>query len=137
MASRRTTLLLCISLVTALQFGEYVSGLSTDPPTENGGTAVVAALENATNVSVFCAVTFGGGSTAPRVKLWYITTIGGLTRELILTSVPNFVFAGTHRENLTILSFGRNLDMGRLECNNDIVEPNQNEKAFFSLRIIR
>ena len=78
-----TRSLLC--LVLALQFGDYVTGLSTDPPTENGGTAVVAALENATNVSVFCAVTFQG---TPVHTGWYLTEQGG-TRQQILFGLPS------------------------------------------------
>ena len=58
MAIEKLSALLSLGLV--LQLGDYSTGLSTDPPTEIEGTAVVAALENATNVSVFCAVTFQG-----------------------------------------------------------------------------
>lgn len=135
MASLKIASLLCFGLV--LQFGEYVSGLSTDPPTENGRTSVVAALENATNVSIFCAVTFGGGNSAPRLTVWFFTEIGGVTREAIfgIPGVPNFFSTGPRRENLTIESFGRNFDMGLLECTNNIDAPND-ETAFFLLRII-
>ena len=120
-------------LVLALQFEGYVTGLSTDPPTENGGTAVVAALENATDVSIFCMVTENG---SPGLSVWYFTEEGG-TRQLLNFDQPdasNFVATGSGRQNFTIRSFGRNLDMGLLECNNNFI-PNL-ERAFFSLRII-
>ena len=58
------------TLLLVLQFGGYVTGLSTDLPNENGGTAVVAALENA--ISVFCVFLFLG-ATAPLTTVWYLT----------------------------------------------------------------
>ena len=131
MASSEIVALLC--LVLALQFGGHVNGFSTDPPTENGGTAVVAALENATNVSVYCEVTFEGTTVNTG---WYLTEKGG-TRQQILFAQPsaaNFFTSG-FQSNLTILSFGRNLDMGVLDCNNNFQGANR-QSAFFLLRII-
>ena len=132
MASSEVATILC--LILAVQFGAHVSELSTDPPTENGGTTVVAALENATNVSVFCAVTEFGNAT---LTAWYLTEEGG-TRQRIQFGqqcAANFLETGAGNANLTILLFGRNLDMARLECNNGLNPPNR-EVAFFSLRII-
>ena len=132
MASSKVATLLCFGL--ALQFGDYVTGFSTDPPTENGGTAVVAALENATNVSVYCAVMDFG---SPGVSFWYLTEAGG-TRQRILfgqQSAANFLATGVVHENFTILSFRQNLDRALLECNNGLIPPHD-EVAFFSLRII-
>ena len=132
MASSEVATILC--LVLALQFGGHVNGFSTDPPTENGGTAVVAAQENATSVSVFCAVTDFG---TPGLTLWYLREENG-TRQRIMfgqQSAANFLAAGVGNANLTILLFRRNLDMGLLECNNNLSPPNS-QVAFFSLRII-
>ena len=124
--------LLC--LILALQFGGYITGLSTDPPTENGGTAVVAALENATNVSIFCTVTEFGSLG---LSVWYLTEKGGTRQRIIFgqQSASNFFTIGIGRQNFTILLFRRNLDMARLECNNNLDPPNE-QVAFFSLRII-
>ena len=123
-----------LGLGLVLQFGDYITGFSTDPPTENGGTAVVAALENATNVSVFCAFLFPG-TTTPLTTAWYLTEQGG-TRHQILFGLPSAAnyFTTGFQTNLTILSFGRNLDMGVLECNNNL--DSNNEIAYFMLRII-
>ena len=130
MATKKIAVFLCLDL--GLQFGDYVCGLSTDPPTVNGGTAVVAALENATNVSVFCAVTIGG---MPSLTLWSITVEGGTIQRIFgIPGVPNFFSTGSGRENLTIISFNRNFDMALLECDNNF--DNARERAFFSLRII-
>ena len=103
--------------MTVLHFGKNVSRVSTDPPTENKGRAVVAALENATNVSIlYCAVTNRGGSTIPRLTLWFLTETGGVTREPIFTVYrvypTSLLLHGAYQEKLTIPSFGRNLNMG-------------------------
>ena len=131
-AAMKSTALLCLNLV--LQFGDYITGLSTDPPTENGGTVVVAALENATNVSIFCTVTEFGSLG---LSVWFFTTEGG-TRQLLDFDQPNaanFFTTGIARQNFTIRLFARNLDMAVLECNNNLPSPNR-EIAFFMLRII-
>ena len=66
---------------SCVTFGDYVTGLSTDPPiTENGATAVVAALENATNVSISCTVRDFGN---PGVSFWYLTEEGGTTQPIV------------------------------------------------------
>ena len=54
---------------------------STDPlVTTNGGTVDLPAVENATNVSVFCAVTFGGNT--PVETIWRLRTGNMMPREI-------------------------------------------------------
>ena len=52
----------CVILVLLVAVGYVAGQINTNPPAENNGSAVVAAPENASNVTVFCAVTFGDGS---------------------------------------------------------------------------
>ena len=111
---------------------EYVRSFSTNPPVENGGTAVVVAPENTANVTVFCDVTFGNG--APRVSSWYLTPKNGARGRVRFDSEPNFDTSG-FQSNFTILSFGADLDMAILECDNLILHPD-NQKAYFILRTI-
>ena len=125
--------LLCFGL--ALQFAFLVTGLTTDPPTVNGGTAVLSRVENAANVSVLCRVTFMG---VPRTTVWFITRLNGQREQLTLDppSDPNFIQQTSGvPSNLTIVSFSSDLDMATLECTNQIEAPNT-EEAFFNLRII-
>ena len=71
---------------------EYVHGLRTNPPVENGGTAVVVAPENAANVTVFCEVTFG--NEAPRVSTWFLTPKNGARERVRFDSESNFDTSG-------------------------------------------
>ena len=121
-----------VRLLTVLLLKQKVAGLSTDPFVENGGTVVLPAPENAANFSVFCQVSFQG---TPAVTQWHLTLNGG-TRSAIMAGGPSFQFAGgSQTNNLTIVSFSRDLDMAIVECNNGFVSPND-ETAFFLLRII-
>ena len=120
-----------VRLMAVLLLKQQVTGLSTDPSVENGGTVVLPATENATNVFVFCQVSFQG---TPAVTQWFLTLNEG-TRNTI-TSGPSFeITGGSIQTNLTVVSFSRDLDMAILECNNGFVSPND-ETAFFLLRII-
>ena len=117
--------------------------LSTFPVSENGGTPIVAAIENAINVRVFCEVTFNNN---PSFTTWQLTTFGEprflLTFDINGTGISpnsqNFmangvpVGNGISRSNLTILTFDSSLDMTLLECGlgNTVM-------ANFILRIIR
>ena len=120
-----------VRLVTVLLLKQQVAGLSTDPFVENGGTVVLPAPENAANVSVFCQVSFQG---TPVVTQWFLTLNGG-TRSAIMPGPSFQLTGGSQQPNLTIVSFGRDLDMAILECTNFFVSPND-ETAFFLLRII-
>ena len=130
----------CASLLRSVlffQLGIYASSLVTDPPvTTNGGTVDLPAVENATNVSVFCAVSFQG---TPVDTAWRMGLIG-MTPQPIDFSDPqtsNFVLENVaRRTNLTILSFTRsNLDMMVLQCANLFSGANE-ESAFFIPRFI-
>ena len=127
----------CASLfrsVLFLQLGIYASSLVTDPPvTTNGGTVDLPAVENATNVSVFCDVTFQG---TPVVTAWRMGLIG-MTPQPIDFTGSNFVLENvTRNNNLTILSFTRSdLDMMVLQCTNGFVVSGE-ESAFFIPRFI-
>ena len=127
----------CASLLRSvlfLQLGIYANSIVTDPPvTTNGGTVDLPAVENATNVSVFCNVTFQG---TPIVTGWRLLSIG-MTPQPIAAQLPNFVVENVaRRTNLTILSFTRsNLDMMVLQCLNGFVGENE-ESAFFIPRFI-
>ena len=120
-----------------LQLGElriYVSSLSTDPSViTNGGTVDLPAVENAANVSVFCAVAFQG---IPVNTNWRLAP-SGMIPQPINFSQPHFALENATRfTNLTILSFGRaSLDMMVLECTNGFASPNL-ENAYFIPRFI-
>ena len=129
----------CASLLRSvlfLQLGIYANSIVTDPPvTTNGGTVDLPAVENATNVSVFCAVTFQG---TPVDTAWRIGLIG-MTPELIIFNDPQFSYLVrenvARQTNLTILSFTRsNLDMMVLQCTNGF--GGNEESAFFIPRFI-
>ena len=113
--------------------GDYVHGLRTNPPVENGGTTVVVAPENAANVNVFCEVTFGDGGSV-RTTAWFLTLKNGDRERVIFSSGSNFATSGL-QSNFTILSFGANLDMATLECGNGLIPPN-NQTVYFILRTI-
>ena len=120
-----------VHIVTVLLLKQQVTGLSTDPFVENGGTVLLPAPENAANVSVFCQVSFQGTQA---ITHWFLTLNGGTRSEV--TSGPSIqLTGGSHFTNLTIVSFSRDLDMAILECTNAFVSPND-ETAFFLLRII-
>ena len=111
---------------------EYVRGLRTNPPVENGGTAVVVAPENAANVTVFCEVTFG--NEAPRVSTWFLTPKNGARERVRFDSELNFGTSG-YQSNFTILSFSAVLGMATLKCNNTIPPPDA-QTVYFILRTI-
>ena len=119
------------------ELGIYVSSLSTDSPvTTNGGTVDLPAVENAANVSVFCAVTFQG---IPVDSNWRLGS-SGMSPQPIDFNQPqfsNFALGNVPRfTNLTILSFSRaGLTMMVLECNNAFGGGNL-ENAFFIPRFI-
>ena len=118
----------------------YVSSLSTDPSVAtNGGTVDLPAVENAANVSVFCAVTFQGTPVDTRWRLGS----GGISQQPIDFGQPqfsNFVRENVARfTNLTILSFNReSLDMMILECTNGFTAGGgiNLENAFFIPKFI-
>ena len=121
--------LACLCLLSLLR--DQVSGLSTDPFVENGGTVALPARANASNVSVTCNVSFQGTLVATH---WYLNVNG--TRTFVLDkNDPNFQLSGgLLLPILTIVSFDQDLDMAVLECNNGFIS--NNEVAFFLLRII-
>ena len=109
---------------------------STDPPVAtNGGIVALPAVENATNVSVFCAVTFQG---TPAGTNWRLGTDSMSTLPILFgeQDFSNFVVENVIRvTNLTILSFSRaSLHMMVLECNNGFGGALEN--AFFIPRFI-
>ena len=128
----------CASLLRSvlfLQLGIYANSIVTDPPlTTNGGTVDLPAVENATNVSVFCAVTFQG---TPVATDWLLASIG-MTPQPISFTDSNFVLENvTRNNNFTILSFTRSdLDMMVLQCTNGFVVGGNEESAFFIPRFI-
>ena len=121
--------LVCLCLLSLLR--DHVTGLSTDPFVENGGTVVLPAPANASNISIICNVSFQG---TPVATHWYLIVNG--TRTFILDkNDPNFQLSGGLLVPiLTIVSFDQDLDMAVLECNNGFIS--NNEVAFFLLRII-
>ena len=95
-----------LNLLLALQSEGYVTGLSTDLPTENGVTAVVAALHGECHQSFYILYCTGTS----------LHEEGG-TKQLLNFDQPgasSFFATGTGRQ--TIRSFSSNLDMGLLEC---------------------
>ena len=131
MATRRALFFYLVLSIASL-LGDLVTGLITDPFVENGGTVVLPATENATNVSVFCQVSFQGGTQT--LTQWHLTMKGGM-REVLAAGPSIQLTGGTLQTNLTIVSFSRDLDMAILECDNGFDGPNE-ETAFFLLRII-
>ena len=116
-----------------------VVGLTTIPSAENGQTLVVAAAENSTNVTVFCLVTFNQKVTQTtwildgRVLMFETSGEGQVGFENYFAkgeSLPGAVT--TARSNLTIRTFGSELDMSLLEC----AIGNDNIQANFTLRLI-
>ena len=118
------------------------NGLSTYPVSQDGQTPVLAAVEGAMNIRVYCEVTFNGN---PTFTNWILTRLGG-GRILLTFNVngtgtssdsQNFrvtgemLGAGTTQSNITILTFNNLLDMALLEC----AEGNT-VMANFTLRII-
>ena len=106
----------------------------TDPPVAmNGGTVDLPAVENATNVSVFCAVMFQG---SPVTTIWRTRTITSMIVESISLASTDFVFENTSfYTNLTIVSFSRDvLEMILLQCTNGFGAAL--ESAFFTPRFI-
>ena len=117
---------------------------STDPPvTTNGETVNLPAVENASNVSVFCAVTAFQG--IPVDTFWRLGSLplgtGAMSPQPILFGQPqfsNFVYENVARfTNLTILSFSReSLDVMVLECTNGAGIATNRRNAFFIPRFI-
>ena len=119
------------------------NGLSTYPVSQDGQTPVLAAVEGAMNVMVFCEVTFNNGN--PTFTNWILTRVGGnpilLDFDINGTGIPpnseNFIATGVpvgsgiSRSNLTILTFDRSLNMALLEC-----AQSNTVMANFTLRII-
>ena len=118
--------------VFLLQLGIYVRSLFTDPPVAtNGGSVDLPAVENATNVSVFCEVTFLNNSAN---SIW---RLGSTTIAFGQLAFSNFVLVENipRRTNLTLLWFSRaSLDMMVLECTNGI--GSDLAQAFFIPRFI-
>ena len=107
--------LACLCLLSLLR--DHVTGLSTDPFVENGGTVVLPAPANASNVSIICNVTFQG---TPFATHWYLTVNGGTRTSGLDMNDPNFQLSGGSLVPiLTIVSFGQDLDMAVLECINN------------------
>ena len=119
-----------VGMLIVSLFGDQVAGLSTIPSTVNG-TGVVAAPENTTNVGVYCSVTDSMGN--PATTSWRIGSPGP-PRALITSSFTNFMITGLLQPNLTIVSFGRALNMVELECT--IGFGSNPDMAVFILRII-
>ena len=129
---RAVAAFLC-SLV-AIHCSQLVTGLSTIPPVENGGTVILARRENETNVTVFCRVTNNGSEFETG---WFLTRLNEI--EIIITfggnlAVPNFIAVGA-TSNLTIETFSRDLDKAVLRCTN-VAPPEILENVMFLLRII-
>ena len=132
---------LALSLI--LLIGES-NGLRTNPSVENFGNVILVAPENASNVSVFCEVTFGDGGGL-FVSAWFITLNNGVRERITfingtsqisgLQSTLTMLNSGVLQSNLTIVSFGADLDMATLECTNNLLDPNT-QTVFFLLRTI-
>ena len=111
----------------------HVTGLVTNPPVENGGTVIVTAPENASNVTIHCAVTGPNSMTIATVWI-HIDSNANSTRQGISSSNdPVFNPGPLPFANLTIKSFAQSLDGTTLECSNMVSPP---QIAFFALRII-
>ena len=114
----------------------HVAGFLTEPPTTNGGTTVVTAPENASNVTVFCRVTNPSNDNMPIFTNWFLRV--GSMRMLIsiADTSDNFQISGATLTNFTILSFGSSFDGETLECNNQLSNEAA-QLAFFTMKIIR
>ena len=139
---------LALSLI--LLIGES-NGLRTNPSVaENFGNVTFVAPENASNVSVFCEVTFGDGSGHLFTSVWFLTLNNGVRERInfnngnseIIGPQSNLTIrvSGLLQSNLTIVSFGADLDMATLECSNRLQistddDPNI-QRVFFLLRTI-
>ena len=123
-----------IVILVALLPGLQVTGLSTEPPIENGGTVVLARKENESSVNIFCRVTNNGSFFDTS---WFLSTPGAPRNQIIFgMGQSNFVLIGSSA-NLTIVSFSRDLNKALLECTNGAGSNSPIlEEAFFELRII-
>lgn len=118
--------IICLLLwMCRLAFGQQLFNVTEVVPAAgiDGEDPLVLAVENATNVSVYCAVVFAdGGSNA--ITQWsqvgqddsqtyfdFIDGIGEPGFENYMTT-PNAAF----RRNLTILSFDGSLDNTQIAC---------------------
>ena len=126
-------------LLSSLYYSCKCQGtIPTDPPVAmNGGTVDLPAVENATNVSVFCEVMFQGIIVDTNWRLGS----SGVSPQPIDFGQPqfsNFVLENVARfTNLTILSFSRaSLDMMVLECTNAASVNFNRENAFFIPKFI-
>ena len=146
MATSLTTLLLAM---TACFNGAYSQQLIsvTDPPTTDENLAVIAAPENATNVTMYCVVTRVGSGI--KQNFWRITRPGdtmstniqfhanGTGREgfenYFFTSNNITVFDTPIRTNLTIRVFDSSFDMANISCGSG---PDVAINGTFNLRII-
>ena len=81
----------------------HVTGLVTNPPVENGGTVIVAAPENASNVTIYCAVTDSNSMTMATVWI-HIDSNANPTRQVISTNDPVFNTGALPFADLTIKS---------------------------------
>ena len=92
--------------------------LLDEPFVENGGTVVLPAPANASNVSIIiiCNVSFQG---TPLATHWYLTFNGERRTSVLDMNDPNFQLSGGLLVPiLTIVLFGKDLDMAVLECSN-------------------
>ena len=128
-----TTLSLLICFAFASTLSTIVTGLSTIPHVENGGTVVLARRENETNVTIFCRVSNNGSAFGTS---WFLRLPGEAMENQIRFNnpnpTPNFVRVGA-TSNLTIELFSRNLNMAVVRCTNFALPL---EEASFLLRII-
>ena len=123
-----------VALVLLLAIN-YATSLNTNPPAENFGSADVTAPENASNVTIFCEVTFGNGNTDPRTSVWSLTTKTEPKRGIIFNSESNYNTDRALQSNFIIVKFGADLDMATLECTNGL--PNSfTQTVFFTLRTL-
>ena len=129
----------CLLLLSSLYYSCtcQVNIPFSDPPVAtNGETVDLPAVENATNVSVFCEVMFNGN---PSNTVWKLGP-DSFSTQIIGFSQPEFSNLiledpSTGRTNLTILSFSRDsLDMVVLECTNGFGGALEN--VFFIPRFI-
>ena len=118
---------MCSCYVWACVSVRNCNGLSTYPVSLDGQTPVIAAVEGAMNIKLFCKVTFNGN---PSITTWQLTKFGSprylLTFDVNGKGTPpnseNFTATGVpventlSRSNLTILTFDRSLDKALMEC---------------------
>ena len=133
---------LALSLI--LLIGES-NEIRTNPSAENFGNVTLVAPENASNVSVFCEVTFrdGGGLFG---SAWFLTLNNGVRERITFINGTSeisglqstILVSGVLQSNLTIVSFGADLDMVTLECANRVQITNDPDlqKVTFLLRTI-